>query len=102
MQSDDPCGPLSRQAAKRLVVYDPHDRSKWLALDVSGSQSWELEGYGTHWLPIDEFWEYSHQRTLYRLANKTWVLVDVATHFEGFVDEPTYEVITGAQAAEKM
>jgi hypothetical protein len=92
------------EPSKRLVVYDKNDDQKWVSLDISNADVWPLEREGSHWDGIGGYFRRWNHRTLYRLANRTWLLVEQTEHADadGGLGDPTYQVLTDAEAAEQL
>ena len=93
----------SENTNKRLVVYDQRDKTKWIVLDTSESQIWELEQHESDWDGLESFFRQSTTRTLYRVPGNHWVLVEQTTHYEaGCAGIPTFRVLTDREAAEQL
>jgi hypothetical protein len=92
-----------KEPVKRLVVHDPHDYNKWISLDIPNAQVWELEPRDSDWDGLEGFFTRTTLRTLYRLPDNRWVLVEQTEHYDfGSLGDPTYEVLTDGQAAEQI
>lgn len=92
----------SNNPKKRLVVCDPDDPMKWIALDIRNAQKWELEELDNEFDEVGFFPVITTARTLYRLADNRWVLVEQDRHIEGGEANRTYQPLTDAEAAKHL
>jgi hypothetical protein len=100
----DTSHPNPQKASKRFVVYDKLDRTKWFSLDPSSAQTWALEPHQSDWDSWQNYFRQTTDRTLFRLGNKRWVLIEEESHVEvPFpLGDPTYELLTDIEAAEQL
>src|SRR5881392_4033917 len=90
--------PKSPDRPEVLIGYDKANPTDWIALPIADAQSWELQG------TIQALFDREARRTLFRLPNSEWVLVEEGTCRErrDGLGKLYFEVLTDQRAAEAL
>lgn len=91
----------SASSEPQSILVSHEETGELFKIDIRDAQSWDGALDYEGWMPVDDFYEWTLIRTLYRTASGEWFLVTERSHYEwSLADEARFRQLTDQEAAD--